>query len=735
VADYNVWIFEWSDDFEPNTSLTKSNRGGVWVKTITIGPPGSRSHQLTYTYPIAMGSKNISHEEAEVAIQEDLLKLARPEGMVMYSKKHGGLIRIRAKIIVSLQDQPERRGECHLTGGSSDFHRRFGYSFPWQNYEDELRPCINCRAVLLDKTRPWVCPECVDCTNFAHNLSHPLLQIEPVAGDFEDELQFRHPGLLELNFPMLNDAASLAHEQYVAGIWTLKNVQKWLKIHCIKEATGKLLLLHADKCKEYADVMADPDSSVLLKAAVTMEKERNPELYTPWPHPAVWNRGVHLNQHPDIPMHLLCLGIVKLLLLRVDKWLSKKYKARPFLQQMKGMLESVSELNLSWLPILPYKGGKFGGWVSENYLTMSRLLCWFYSGLDIIAADEEEWFEPNRPMKEWTGDDCKNWLGQRGLNRKGYAHEVRERVAAYRLLPANEQPVVVEQRGGPVETVQQTIMALDDMMALLMVEQVDGESYYIELERTIRVFLTRFADLEENLSKRNALPGWLSSFNCLCLLNLPDIVRRYGPIRNIWEGSWAGEGFLRFAKPAVIHGLRKYWERSTINSLMRRKGMQVLVGAMMRDEALNPDGDSDEEEAAGEPKQEPGLFKCYKGVGVVDEQLRRGNKVISCMVVGDRVGVACFNAFAEATFVPLTIGQYHLTKMGRHYFKFEREQGLEYTPLEAQAIEEVGALLPRIQLCGYDNDLFVRGSYTMVDRSHRHLDREGNLSGVNHGNF
>lgn len=42
---------------------------------------------------------------------------------------------------------------------------------------------------------------------------------------------------------------------------------------------------------------------------------------------------------------------------------------------MEGMLESIHELNLSWLLILACKGGKFGGWVSE-------LLCWFYASLD-----------------------------------------------------------------------------------------------------------------------------------------------------------------------------------------------------------------------------------------------------------------------------------------------------------------------------------------------------------------
>jgi hypothetical protein len=88
-------------------------------------------------------------------IWEDFLKLAHPKGIVIYLKKHGdGLICIRGKLLfISLQDQPERQGENHLTGGSPDFHCHFGFSFTWQDFKDELWPCINCRDVLLNKTR------------------------------------------------------------------------------------------------------------------------------------------------------------------------------------------------------------------------------------------------------------------------------------------------------------------------------------------------------------------------------------------------------------------------------------------------------------------------------------------------------------------------------------------------------------------------------------------------------
>ena len=90
-------------------------------------------------------------------------------------------------------------------------------------------------------------------------------------------------------------------------------------------------------------------------------------------------------------------------------------------------------------------------------------------------------------------------------------------------------------------------------MSLLMVEQIDGKEHCVELERTIRAFLTLFASLEEKLTKSSALPSWLDAFNCLLLLDLPDIVRLHGPICNAWEGAWVGEGSLCFAKPAVVH--------------------------------------------------------------------------------------------------------------------------------------------------------------------------------------
>jgi hypothetical protein len=115
---------------------------------------------------------------------------------------------------------------------------------------------------------------------------------------------------------MLADAVLLFHDGVVSGDWEPGEADMWLKkVHCIQE----LILKHTEKCKEFHDIMADPHCSKVLKATVTREKEENPSLYERWPLPAMWVWGVHLHQHPDVPMHLLCLVIVKSVLVRVGK--------------------------------------------------------------------------------------------------------------------------------------------------------------------------------------------------------------------------------------------------------------------------------------------------------------------------------------------------------------------------------------------------------------------------------
>jgi hypothetical protein len=104
------------------------------------------------------------------------------------------------------------------------------------------------------------------------------------------------------------------------------------------------------------------------------------------------------------------------------------------------------------------------------------------------------------------------------------------------------------QQGGTVEVLKNIMASLQEMIQWIMKRNIDLEYHHTEMERRMRVFLTFFAKLEvgvrEANDKTNSKPGWLSAYNFLTLLNLPEQIQTFGLPRWHWEGTVAGEGFL-----------------------------------------------------------------------------------------------------------------------------------------------------------------------------------------------
>ena len=66
-----LYITEWSDAFEPS-SCTKNNRGSCWIKTVTISPTVLEMHNMTCTYPIAIGKDGDDHGTVEQQFANEL---------------------------------------------------------------------------------------------------------------------------------------------------------------------------------------------------------------------------------------------------------------------------------------------------------------------------------------------------------------------------------------------------------------------------------------------------------------------------------------------------------------------------------------------------------------------------------------------------------------------------------------------------------------------------------------
>ena len=58
-------------------------------------------------------------------------------------------------------------------------------------------------------------------------------------------------------------------------------------------------------------------------------------------------------------------------------------------------------MRLDWCKFLPYKNGKFGAWVAENWIAYKRICKWAYSSI-YIKTEDEKYVPPSTPQDKWT---------------------------------------------------------------------------------------------------------------------------------------------------------------------------------------------------------------------------------------------------------------------------------------------------------------------------------------------
>jgi len=132
-------------------------------------------------------------------------------------------------------------------------------------------------------------------------------------------------------------------------------------------------------------------------------------------------------------------------------------------------------------------------------------------------------------------ENC-DWLRSRNLPTAGDANTLKLQVRDNWSKPA------AKNIGGLLENVRKVIVSEWYMISYLMGMRSATDNEVNEASRLIQLFLTHLYDHEESMG--NGKKTWLSSYNFVCLLNLPDQIKKLGPIRNRWEGGPRGEGFL-----------------------------------------------------------------------------------------------------------------------------------------------------------------------------------------------
>jgi len=221
--------------------------------------------------------------------------------------------------------------------GGSKYTARWGYSLDITLVWTFIPPCSDCEILLHDDCGSSHCIDtCTRCVYWDTGRDSILLHYEPPKNYPEEALppSGKLPPL-KITYEQLKSAALLSHQQFINGSWSKSNVESFLKANGLNNNAISGILTCAGNSKELAELEKNctKQHNASMQARyeeIIQEKQRKPTLYDKWSMPALWDRGVQLEQHVDVVMHLLFLGVVRCTLELVQVWSKRRGKNAAF---------------------------------------------------------------------------------------------------------------------------------------------------------------------------------------------------------------------------------------------------------------------------------------------------------------------------------------------------------------------------------------------------------------------
>lgn len=305
------------------------------------------------------------------------------------------------------------------------------------------------------------------------------------------------------------------------------------------------------------------------------DKESHPNKYRQLELPYLFERGHPLEIFVDPPMHLILLGVCKCVFRRLSTWSARRGRRGHFLLFAKKLLKQIDDLKLSWLLFVPKTfSAKWGGWVSKHYASLTRVALWVYGTLMTID-DTPPYEDPVGDPTKWKVPEYKAWLKARGLDITGNKPDLQPRVMNYLLGPPSDIPPIQPERYGSATDMLEMLKSMVLLVSTLFQDQVQQNSKDI-IDLRIRIFLTRFNTFDAPMRGVGRPPTWLSSYNFLCLQNLPSSVHEFGPARKWFEGKWLGERYVSCVKQERSKCPPKNLYSILMRNLHRRKAVEAL---------------------------------------------------------------------------------------------------------------------------------------------------------------
>ena len=452
---------------------------------------------------------------------------------------------------MSLKDQPERRSSNCILLGSSNYTARWGYSGDlYQSYK-QIPSCTQCQ-VLLRSSISSVDTKCENCFNwdtqnikffppddYPTDICPPEQKLKTSVITYQDLIKS-----VQLTNEKLNQTNSEK--------WSTANARQYLKVMGLN---------------------TDTVSTVLKKAKETLEVLK-------WRIPSIWSRNVPLDAHIDVPMHLLCLGVIKSVVILINDWAVAYKKGQMLGIACDSNLEIIKHMHISWAPAVPYSNGKLGGWVSENYLVLCKVMPWFYLRFcnNCLESTQQQ---QNLQLLVTTLRAMMSRIMQKETTELSIVdthRHIKLFLNAFvkfedSMHVLNAAPVVMPAIANNKTTKKVTKSSTNHKQNVNSKKRKAKKPVIRDVNLTnpknsvTPVANSNIPSLSQSSGfSKHDIPKWLGKYNFLCLLNVPDILRKYGPIRNYWEGGVIGEKIIQQPKNKW-RGFTKNWSKNMTMSV------------------------------------------------------------------------------------------------------------------------------------------------------------------------
>ena len=277
-------------------------------------------------------------------------------------------------------------------------------------------------------------------------------------------------------------------------------------------------------------------------------------------------------QYIETIMHMLFLGVTKMLGMMIRDLLTLYSRWSLFFKTIQPYLRCLRGYSLHYCREWTYGSHDkpFGPWVSENHLAYARCLKMVSLNLSLLLGGRNE-----------------------------------------------------EERQHAFECAETTINTWASCIALLMKKPSDRENSN-RAERHIKLFLSSVGALGNVIIEKKKKTERVkdqgkrkiqSVSNFIGLLNLPDQMRRFGNLRDYWEGSFRGERILQELKPLVRQGTYHPWfARSALRKYYTDKSMSMI----MNEESEHNKNDTDEQ------GNKYSMYYRYESMDAIQKHLEEG---------------------------------------------------------------------------------------------------------------